>query len=131
MPTDRAENVALTEAAFRIANERTSRWEERHRNRAEELYMCECASRPCRERIRLSREQYEAVRADVRRFLVLPGHVIPDLETVVESYPSYQVIEKPSALMDLLTQADPRHEHSGEAGDAARTIAAELDPAGA
>ena len=127
MPTDRAEDVALTEAAFRIANERMSRWEERHGDRAEESYLCECASRPCRKRIRLSREQYEAVRADVRRFLVVPGHVIPDLETVVESYPSYQVVEKPSALMDLLMQADPRHEHTGDAGDAARTIAAELN----
>src|SRR4051812_47030083 len=104
MSTDRAEDVALTEAAFRIANERTSRWEERHRDRAEELYLCECAARPCRERIRLTREQYEAVRSDVRRFFVVPGHVIPDLETVVESFAAYQVIEKPNALMDLLRE---------------------------
>ena len=101
MSTDRAEDVALTEAAFRIANERTSRWEERHRDRAEELYLCECAARPCRERIALTREQYEAVRSDVRHFFVVPGHVIPDLETVVESFAAYQVIEKPKALMDL------------------------------
>src|SRR5688500_7152351 len=94
MPTDRAADVALTEAAFRIANERTSRWEERHTSRAEESYLCECASRPCRERIPLTRAQYESVRSDVRRFVVVPGHVIPDLETVVESFPSYQVIEK-------------------------------------
>jgi hypothetical protein len=131
MPTDRAEGVALTEAAFRIANERTSRWEERHRDRAQELYLCECAARPCRERIQLTREQYEAVRSDVRRFFVVPGHVIPDLETVVESFPAYQVIEKPSALMDLLRETDPRNHRAGEATDAARTIADEIDPAGA
>ena len=92
--------------------------------------MCECASRPCRARIWLTSEQYEAVRSDVRHFLVVPGHVIPDLETVVQSFPSYQVIEKPSALMDLLTETDPRNEQSGEAGDAARTIADAIDPAG-
>jgi hypothetical protein len=39
MPSDRAESVAHIEAAFQIANERMSRWEERHGNRAEELYM--------------------------------------------------------------------------------------------
>jgi hypothetical protein len=131
MPSDQAESAALTEAAFRIANERMSGWEERHGSRAEELYMCECASRPCRERIRLTREQYESVRSDVRRFVVVPGHVIPDLETVVQSFPSYQVIEKPSALMDLLVETDPRHARPGEAGEAARMIADEIDPAGA
>src|SRR3954451_11788254 len=131
MSTDRAEEVALTEAAFRIANERTSRWEERHRDRAEELYLCECAARPCRQRIPLTREQYEAVRSDTRRFFVVPGHVIPDLETVVESFPGYQIIEKPNALMDLLRETDPRDQRAGEATDAARTIADEIDPAGA
>ena len=131
MSTDRAEDVALTEAAFRIANERTSRWEERHRDRAEELYLCECAARPCRQRIALTREQYEAVRSDVRRFFVVPGHVIPDLETVVESFTTYQVVEKPNALMDLLRQTDPRGHGAGEAADAAHTIADEIDPAGA
>src|SRR4051795_8300317 len=129
MSTDWAEEVALTEAAFRIANERTSRWEERHRDRAQELYLCECAARPCRERIPLTREQYEAVRSDVRRFFVVPGHVIPDLETVVESFAAYQVIEKPNALIDLLTQTNPRAPRAGEAADAARTIADEIDPA--
>ena len=89
--------------------------------------MCECAARPCRQRIALTRVQYESVRADVRRFVVVPGHVIPDLETVVESFSSYQVIEKPSALMDLLRETDPRNQRSGAAGDAARTIADEID----
>src|SRR4051794_33743268 len=131
MSTDRAEDVALTEAAFRIANERTSRWEERHRDRAQELYLCECAARPCRERIWLTREQYEAVRSDPRRFFVVPGHVIPELETVVESFATYQVIEKPNALLDLLRDTDPRDRRSGEATDAARTLADEIDPAGA
>ncbi len=131
MSTDQAEEVALIEAAFRIANERTSRWEERHRDRAEELYLCECAARPCRERIPLTREQYEAVRSDARRFFVVPGHVIPDLETVVESFEDYQVIEKPNALMDLLRETDPREHRAGKGVDAARRIADEIDPAGA
>ena len=129
MPADRVRDVALTEAAFRIANERMARWEERHAAGATELYLCECASQPCRDRVRLTREQYESVRSDPRRFLVVPGHVIPELETVVESYPRHEVIEKPSALMDLLQQTDPRSEQSGQATDEARTLADEIDPA--
>src|SRR3954454_1263241 len=73
MTSDRARDIALTEAAFRIANERMARWDERHSEGAPERYLCECASQPCRERISLTREQYEAVRSDVKRFVVVPG----------------------------------------------------------
>jgi hypothetical protein len=128
MGDDRAEQVALTEAAFRIANERMARWEERHAEGRHELYLCECASQPCRERISLSRDEYEAIRADARRFVVRPGHVIPDLETVVQRHPSYEVIEKPTALMRLLVETDPRDEHSGPATDAAERLAGDMEP---
>jgi uncharacterized protein (DUF1499 family) len=126
MSTDRAYDVALTEAAFRVANERMARWDERHADGAEEMYLCECAAQPCRERIRLSRDEYESVRSDPRRFVVVPGHVIPELETVVQSSPGYEVIEKPSALLDLLVETDPRHEQSGRASETAETLADEI-----
>jgi uncharacterized protein (DUF1499 family) len=128
MPTDRAYDVALTEAAFRIANERMASWEERHADDATELYLCECASQPCRERIPLTRDQYESVRSDPLQFLVVPGHVLPDLESVVRSYPRCEVIEKPSALMDLLVETDPRRQRTGQAADEARARADEIEP---
>jgi hypothetical protein len=128
MPTDRAYDVALTEAAFRIANERMASWQERHADDASELYLCECASQPCRERIPLTRDQYESVRSDARHFLVVPGHVLPELEAVVKSYPRYEVIEKPSALMELLVETDPRRHRTGQAADAARARADEIEP---
>lgn len=128
MPDHRAEEAALVEAAFRIANERAFRWAERHAGGRRELYLCECASQPCRERVSLSREQYEAVRSHPRHFLVVPGHVLPDLETVVETSPSYEVIEKPSALAALLAETDPRDERTGPSADAAQGLADELDP---
>jgi hypothetical protein len=120
--------VGLIEAAFRIANERTANWEERHTEGRSELYLCECAEQPCRKRVELTREQYEAVRADAQHFLVLPGHVVPDLETVVESFADYEVIEKPSALMELLLETDPRTPKSVPATDAARALADKIDP---
>src|SRR3954451_11591070 len=113
MSTDRAREIGLIEAAFRIANERTARWEERHAEGRTELYLCECAEQPCRKRVELTRQQYEAVRADARHFVVLPGHVFPDLETVVGSFAGYEVIEKPSALMELLLETDPRSPATG------------------
>jgi hypothetical protein len=100
-----------------------ARWEERHTEAADELYLCECAEQPCRERIPLSREQYESVRSDVRHFLVVPGHVIPELETVVQSFPRHEVIEKPNALLDLLVETEPRGQQSGPAAETARALA--------
>jgi hypothetical protein len=126
MPSDRAYDIAVTEAAFRVANERMARWGERHAEGADEPYLCECAEQPCRQRVRLSRDEYEAVRSDVRHFVVVPGHVIPELETVVQSSQRYEVIEKPSALHDLLVETDPRHEQSGRATETAETLADEI-----
>jgi uncharacterized protein (DUF1499 family) len=127
MSTDRARSVALIEASFRIANERMARWEERHADGIGEVYLCECASQPCRLRVVLSRDEYEAVRADPQHFLVVPGHVLPDLETVVQSNPTYEVIEKPAALIDLLIETDPRRQQTGESTTAALALADEIE----
>ena len=124
---DRAREAALTEAAFRIANERMARWEERHAGGGGELYLCECASQPCRERVPLTRDQYEAVRSDVRRFVIAPGHALPELETVIQAFPSHEVIEKPAALLELLAETDPREPRSGEATEVAQELADGLD----
>jgi hypothetical protein len=122
MSRDRAERVAITEAAYRIANERMHGWPER-RDDAAELYLCECAVDGCRERIRLIGAEYDAVRADPRHFAVLPGHVIEDLETVIEDHGHYLVIEKPSVLLPLLKETDPREPDDGPAREEADELA--------
>jgi hypothetical protein len=126
MARERAESVALTEAAFRIANERMARWEERQTDDRPASFYCECATVGCREEIRLTRAEYEAIRVDPRRFAVVPGHVIADLETEIESHPGYTVIEKPVVLQALLDEADPRSTASGPAGDEASRLADEI-----
>ena len=37
-------------------------------------FLCECGDEACIETIRLDLEEYEAVRASTRRFIMLPGH---------------------------------------------------------
>jgi hypothetical protein len=128
MSRDRVERVALTEAAFRIANERMARWEERRTSDAPESFYCECFDPACREELRLTRAEYEAVRANPLRFLVKGTHVLPDLETEVETHERYSVIEKPNALHALLEQADPRTEGEGPARDEAGALADEIVP---
>lgn len=103
----REERLALNEAAFRAANERAKQWEERHREVEVELYLCECADLSCPERIPLSREAYEAVRRDSRHFFCAPGHDLPDVETVIETYDDYVVVEKGPEVTQLVVETDP------------------------
>ncbi|MBA2516435.1 MAG: hypothetical protein H0V22_03835 [Solirubrobacterales bacterium] len=104
----RAERLALNEAAFRVANERAREWEERHQEMETELYLCECGDLSCPERIPLSREAYESVRSDSRRFFCAPGHQITDVETVIERHEHYVVVEKDPEVARLVTETDPR-----------------------
>lgn len=108
MGTGREERLASNEAMFRAANERMAAWEERHEGDAHELYFCECVDDACREKVMLRAEEYEAVRASSRHFLVLPGHEQPDLETVVERRSGWNVVEKPESVAEIVDTTDPR-----------------------
>ena len=55
---------------------------------------CECADTGCLATLELTSKAYEAVRSEPRRFAVRPGHVIPDVERVVEEFDNYAVVEK-------------------------------------
>jgi hypothetical protein len=59
-------------------------------------WICECADDTCVERIELSAQAYEVVRANGTHFIVAPGdvHVYPDVERVTERNDHYWVVEK-------------------------------------
>jgi hypothetical protein len=107
MRSERAERIALIEAAFRIANERMAAWEE-VRADAEELYFCECSDLECRRKGPLTRAQYESVRSRPQWFLIVPGHEVPDLEEVVQRGDAHCIIEKPELVVDIVEGTDPR-----------------------
>ena len=108
MATDRQERLAQNEALFRVANERMADWEESHAEESAELYFCECADPDCREKVSLRRSEYESVRSNPRRFFIVVGHEIPDVETVIETHGDWCVIEKDANVSDLLKASDPR-----------------------
>lgn len=57
-------------------------------------YVCECADTACTETIRLTHEEYEAIRADDDRYVLVPGHEVEGLEDVVRREPDHLVVEK-------------------------------------
>lgn len=97
--------VARNEAAFRNVNEAI----EAGRRTREGLvgFVCECGRLGCNEIIELSVSEYEAVRADARRFVVRHGHEI-DAERVVETHERYVVVVKHGRAGDVAEFTDPR-----------------------
>jgi hypothetical protein len=105
---ERSARLAQNEATFRAGNELI----EKAAGGGGEVpvpYLCECGDETCFERVTLTVAEYEAVRSDPARFFVVPGH--EDLtagEVVVESFPSYAVVEKGGEERELVERSDPR-----------------------
>ena len=53
--------------------------------------------------------EYEAIRAESTRFAVVPGHEDPEIESVIERYPGYLIVEKRDAeAQEVARETDPR-----------------------
>jgi hypothetical protein len=71
-------------------------------------YRCECADITCGEAVQATLREYDKVRQSPRRFLVVAGHVMPEIETVVETTPRYLVVEKEGTAGEVAEASDPR-----------------------
>lgn len=58
------------------------------------VFVCECGHLGCSETVEIEIPEYEAVRTDFDRFLVVPGHVIEEVDRVVEHHEGYLVVVK-------------------------------------
>ena len=61
-------------------------------------FFCECSRMNCRRRIELSSDQYQKLHSNRRRFIVVDGHEVPQIERVVERHPGFNVVEKIAEL---------------------------------
>lgn len=102
------ERLGANEAVFREINEGIERGQWPGEEDSPVSFRCECARLGCNELIELSLREYERVRANPRRFIVLPGHERLDVEKVVERNPGYFVVEKIEAAADHAIETDPR-----------------------
>jgi predicted ThiF/HesA family dinucleotide-utilizing enzyme len=101
-----AQRVAVNEATFRKVNEGM----EVGQDPAGLLtFVCECGRMGCSKLIQLTRDEYETVRGNPRRFAILDGHEILEAEEIVERHDRYLVVEKagdPEA--EIVEHTDPR-----------------------
>jgi hypothetical protein len=108
MPYDldlQRERAAENQSLFREINERI---EDLAADAAFQTFVCECADTECAEGISATLEEYEAVRRDPNRFVVLAGHDIPGVEDVVAATERYVVVSKLGVGAAVAEEADPR-----------------------
>ena len=102
-----ADSSKRNEALFRAANEEIAR----ARNElgvfdGKTPFLCECEDATCRTIVPLNVDEYDEVRADSARFVVVPGHGISTGEVVADRG-DYAIVER---QMDV-----QGHHHRGRA----------------
>jgi hypothetical protein len=93
----RAERIERNNGVFRDANERIRRAADHYDHDLERIpFLCECAAEDCVEIIRLTQEEYAAVRANPRHFVTAVGHEGSDAPVgrPVARNDGYVVVEK-------------------------------------
>jgi hypothetical protein len=103
-----AERAARNESVFRDANERIERrLDELSLRDGRSPFLCECEDPLCAQPVRLTVEEYEAVRAHPRRFLVATAHSGAGTKTI-ERHDGFDVIEKLGTEGTVAAALDPR-----------------------
>jgi hypothetical protein len=107
---DRGRRIGENEVLFREVNERLREVGEGFSIVAEQAeFVCECGSSTCTEHVQMTLAEYEEIRANSKRFFVLPGHELPEYEKIVDERERYLVVEKlPGGPAGLAIRDDPR-----------------------
>jgi hypothetical protein len=107
-----AARVALNEATFRRANEEIEATSASLGIDGRLPFICECADMTCTVMVQLTRQEYEAVRADPTHFLTVPGHAraAKGWAIDVETHGRYAVVAKIGDAAVVAAEHDPRRE---------------------
>jgi hypothetical protein len=100
--------AAANEATIRDVNEGIERGQWPGEEETPVAFRCECARLGCNQLVELSVREYEDVRAHPRRFVVVAGHELQDVETVIETRPGYVIVEKQDQAGEVAEQHDRR-----------------------
>ena len=100
--------AAANEATIRDVNEGIERGQWPGEEDTPVGFRCECARLGCNQLVELSVREYEEIRANPRRFVLIPGHEFADVETVVEAGQRYIIVEKRDLAGEVAERHDPR-----------------------
>jgi hypothetical protein len=111
---EREVRAARNQSMFRVVNENMRALNEAFAALTDTYTIaCECYDTGCIETIQIGAEEYRVVRAEPRRFVVRPGHLLTDLEQVVAEAHEYVVVEKTDTAGDVAELLAP-HAATGD-----------------
>jgi hypothetical protein len=90
----RVARLAKNEALFRAVNDQVEKLSQHASGSELTRYVCECPDLGCGSHVELSRREYIGLRENRTHFVVLPDHVFPELETIVDDRGHYVIVEK-------------------------------------
>jgi hypothetical protein len=103
------EKAARNQVVFREVNERIAELSELVDQSGFNVFICECSDPGCTEALEITAGEYEAVRSDGARFVIVDGHQIPEVERVVDGNSRFIVVEKIGRAGEIAQAGDPRH----------------------
>jgi hypothetical protein len=99
------ERIALNQSRFRRSNEKIEATAETMALLGRVPFICECGDAECAEIVRLTLDEYEAVREHSRRFFNFPGHEALSIRSgaavVVANQGEYVVVDKIGIAGDI------------------------------
>jgi hypothetical protein len=107
--TDREARIAKNEAIVREINEGIEEAKTSLTPEGDAPVMCECGNLSCELLIAITVSEYEDVRQNPLRFVVVKDHVIPDVERVVAETERFTVVEKVEGTSaEIAEESNPR-----------------------
>ena len=110
MDDERQKRVAENECIFREVNEQVTKALPDAFDAANDhmRFVCECASEACTTLIEMTRNEYEAVRANGRWFAIAPGHAVSGAEHTIDENDRFEVVEKVDVAAAVAEARNPR-----------------------
>jgi hypothetical protein len=105
---DLQRRLASNEALFRKVNEGIERGQWPGEAGQPIGFRCECARLGCNLLLELTSTEYEHVRAEPNRFVMIGGHELMKVETVIKRAPGYVIVEKLDEAGEHAQATDPR-----------------------
>jgi hypothetical protein len=113
----RRKRAAQNQSTFRLVNEQLENLASTFQFVSHTgVFICECADMTCTQQVEMTMAEYEEMRADPNRFVVLPGHEIPDVEDVIRRAEGFVVVSKIGVGDEIVRQTDPRSSTRDETG---------------
>ena len=107
---ERERKLGLNEALFREVNERNRELNEAFASFSNRIQLiCECGDGTCIQQISMTTAEYEQLRRDPARFVVVRGHTRVGVEEVVAESDGYEIVRKVDLdAITLAAETDPR-----------------------